>query len=647
MTNLAVLAPDLHPQLTNQTGTAPAVGYQLFTYQAGTSIKQATYLSTFIDPSNQNLNPILTASDGSYTAFLDPTLVYKFVFAPANDTDPPASPLWSVDNIYPGLNVSNVTQQFIGAILYPQTPAELAAGVTPVVDYYPPGNPWRYGADGTGGANDIAALATSSTILATTGVNGWRNGAPIGGFLRTAAEISAGVLPTNYSYSTLPYDIRRYGAKIDGATDDTAAWNAALLVASQNVNGAPGSSVSMPAGVSMVSSMLFLPNRVRVLGASGMSSWVRATPGWTVGNGVTPWSGATNYTTGNLVTSGGNLYIATQANVNQSPPNATFWTPISNAMFYAQNGYVSGIGVSMFYSTLENLTVDANLVTGLGCVLSSSWQEGCGLRNCLLYQFATYGVRFQDGFGGASLSKVSDCNIFPGSASAIGIDLSTPIGAAAAFMLDVSNTSVAGPPTLTAGISCKGNSLCARNVHFENCTSAVLADGLGYISIDDMSGASSNTSLVQLASTFNGDLILKNARRNGVSNFLNDLRAGGYGAIVSDHPLLIINANDPTSVAKGGAFASAWCVFNGFTAGTNAPLAGYNVSSVTRNSTGNYTVSMLRPMLSANGAAFAMSNLATGQHSTVLSSATTFTVVIEVGGVATDSAEVKALVFGA
>ena len=36
--------------------------------------------------------------------------------------------------------------------------------------------------------------------------------------------------------------------------------------------------------------------------------------------------------------------------------------------------------------------------------------------------------------------------------------------------------------------------------------------------------------------------------------------------------------------------ATAWCNFNGTLTGTNAPRSSYNVSSVTRNSVGNYTV---------------------------------------------------------
>jgi hypothetical protein len=55
---------------------------------------------------------------------------------------------------------------------------------------------------------------------------------------RTAAEIAASVTPTNYQYPE--GDIRRYGAVVDGSTDDRAAWviadsvNIPLVVAGNN-----------------------------------------------------------------------------------------------------------------------------------------------------------------------------------------------------------------------------------------------------------------------------------------------------------------------------------------------------------------------------------------------------------------------------
>ena len=43
----------------------------------------------------------------------------------------------------------------------------------------------------------------------------------------------------------------------------------------------------------------------------------------------------------------------------------------------------------------------------------------------------------------------------------------------------------------------------------------------------------------------------------------------------------------------------AWCTFNGTTAGTNAPASGGNVTTVTRNSTGSYSVNLTTAMSDA------------------------------------------------
>lgn len=46
--------------------------------------------------------------------------------------------------------------------------------------------------------------------------------------------------------------------------------------------------------------------------------------------------------------------------------------------------------------------------------------------------------------------------------------------------------------------------------------------------------------------------------------------------------------------------AKFWCSFNGQLTGTNAPIAGYNVASITRNSVGNYTINFTTPFTSSN-----------------------------------------------
>jgi len=43
-----------------------------------------------------------------------------------------------------------------------------------------------------------------------------------------------------------------------------------------------------------------------------------------------------------------------------------------------------------------------------------------------------------------------------------------------------------------------------------------------------------------------------------------------------------------------------WCYFNGTLTGTNAPIVGYNVTSVTRTNTGNYTINFIVPFSTGN-----------------------------------------------
>jgi len=153
-----VLSPNFFQQFENQLVTAPLVGGKLFTYAAGTSTKQATYTDS--TAAVQNANPIILDSAASANVWFDITKNYKIVLSPANDTDPPTSPIRTVDNV-PGWNGGSViTQAVIGALFYPQSTAELAAGVTPTNFAYSADaiDPRRYGAAGDGLTDDTAAL---------------------------------------------------------------------------------------------------------------------------------------------------------------------------------------------------------------------------------------------------------------------------------------------------------------------------------------------------------------------------------------------------------------------------------------------------------------------------------------------------------
>jgi hypothetical protein len=79
--------------------------------------------------------------------------------------------------------------------------------------------------------------------------------------IRTAAEVAAGVTPINYAYPV--GDIRRYGAKIDGITDDTGAINSAIAAAV--ASGGCGY-IYHPGGTCVHSVTITVPNNLSVIG---------------------------------------------------------------------------------------------------------------------------------------------------------------------------------------------------------------------------------------------------------------------------------------------------------------------------------------------------------------------------------------------
>lgn len=84
------------PQMFTNAGVV-ASGYKLFTYAAGTTTKQATYTDT--DLTSANTNPILLDSAGRATIVLPAGQSFKYVLTTPEDTDPPATSVWTRDNI--------------------------------------------------------------------------------------------------------------------------------------------------------------------------------------------------------------------------------------------------------------------------------------------------------------------------------------------------------------------------------------------------------------------------------------------------------------------------------------------------------------------------------------------------------------------
>ena len=78
----------------------PASGFKLFVYTAGSSAKATSYTES--DGLVANANPIVLDSRGETpNGVYVPTGTFKLVLATASDTDPPATPVWTRDNLTP------------------------------------------------------------------------------------------------------------------------------------------------------------------------------------------------------------------------------------------------------------------------------------------------------------------------------------------------------------------------------------------------------------------------------------------------------------------------------------------------------------------------------------------------------------------
>ena len=173
-----ILSPSPVQQFFGNNGR-PLVGGLLFTYIAGTNTK----ISTYTDESggSTNTNPIVLDYRGECRLWLDPTLTYKFVLSPRDDTDPPTNPIWTVDDIS---GLGGLTQQIIGRLLWPRTSAEIAANVTPANYAYQAGDIRRYGAL-TSNTDNSAAI--QAAIDQAGQVGGAENFIPAGTWAMTSA----------------------------------------------------------------------------------------------------------------------------------------------------------------------------------------------------------------------------------------------------------------------------------------------------------------------------------------------------------------------------------------------------------------------------------------------------------------------------
>lgn len=172
----------INPFLSLPIFSFPAApGGKLYTYAAGGTTKVVTYASA--DNSAPNDNPVTLDSTGS--AIVRGTGAFHFLLKDATDT----TTLWDADQYILSTTVDSAN------ISIDQTAAEFAGNVVPSNTAYQPLNPWRYGADGTGGPSDTTAYAAVRSVLAqlSNGITGWKNGETVPGYPLSLQETNASI----------------------------------------------------------------------------------------------------------------------------------------------------------------------------------------------------------------------------------------------------------------------------------------------------------------------------------------------------------------------------------------------------------------------------------------------------------------------
>lgn len=356
----------------------PLNGGKLFTYVAGTATKQASYTDS--TGSTPNTNPVILNYRGEANVWLDPTKAYKVVLAPANDTDPPTNPFWTVD-------------QISGGQLSP------SGSIIPSVN-----NLFNLGSTSFSWAN--AYFGANGLALIDAGGNA-------GFYARTAAEIAAAITPADYFFA--PGNVLRYGAVGNGVIDDSTAVTNALLVAAQPA----GHVVLFPAGYTFkITSyiQIFSNTEIQLLGTLQLTNRNSGL----FGNGATN-IGINGFNKGSIIDStvSGN-YIWNNNNFNLAVPVAPAIHLRSCLNCLIEGVIISFVNQGILFSnaTTNTLQIGSIVLTqplpvncrAVSCNMQFCEMTGISSYNCQDCAYLTNYV-YRCGDGGMSMFTGTDCDI--------------------------------------------------------------------------------------------------------------------------------------------------------------------------------------------------------------------------------------------
>ncbi len=266
------LMPYVRPKYLDD-GSVLAVGYQLYFYAVGTTTKQDTFTDASL--ATPNPNPIILNARGEpdnagtpIDVYFTPGFIYKVVLATDTDTDPPSSPVWTVDNVTDqgGGGGGGASGQWMegATAVYVNDASFYIPGIDVTGDFHIGRRVWL-----SGGANRYGVIQASSfgpnTNVTVGAITDALDAPQVLDPTMNVASLSiqtvvgdraihyrfypgADANVTNYEFPV--GDMRRYGALMDDVDDAIAFINC--------VNALPiGGSLFVPDGVAVIRSMTF------------------------------------------------------------------------------------------------------------------------------------------------------------------------------------------------------------------------------------------------------------------------------------------------------------------------------------------------------------------------------------------------------
>ncbi len=265
----------------------------------------------------------------------------------------------------------------------------------------------------------------------------------------------------------LPLNVKDFGAKGDGTTDDTAAIQKAINNLPNHISGAYGGIVFLPTGIYIISADLTLPNGVRLKGEGPSATLLRAKAG-------------TNFSKAMI------------RNADSSGMQEFVWVSDMQIQGVKDGGAIVPVGI-LFDTVFVNSSIQNVVVTdtsGIGIQIKAMNNAGSGTQNSGPILINDVWTARTAGHGIEVLGQVNGVWIFNATIE------NMPTGKAGIHIQGPLNTGITGG--FTSGI---GHSI--RNIHFESSAASaygIWLEDVAYVSIEGLhaSAAVSTTVMVRI-----------------------------------------------------------------------------------------------------------------------------------------------------